>query len=48
MLLQKLLGYNTLAYNSVYHAKTKHVELDIHFFRDKVVAKSIKACFVPN
>ena len=28
-----------LAYNLVYHAKTKHVELDLHFIRDKVIAK---------
>lgn len=27
-------GAIALAYNLVYHAKTKHVELDIHFIRD--------------
>ena len=37
-----------LAYNPVYHAKTKHVELDIHFIRDKVTAKEIEVCFVPS
>ena len=28
-------GAIALAYNLVYHAKTKHVELDIHFIREK-------------
>ena len=37
-----------LANNPVYHAKTKHVELDIHFIREKVLAKQISICFVPS
>ena len=37
-----------LAYNPVNHAKTKHVELDIHFIRDKVALKEIEVCFVPS
>lgn len=37
-----------LAYNPVYYAKTKHVELDIHFIRDKVAAKSIEVSYVPS
>ncbi|KAH9799567.1 retrovirus-related pol polyprotein from transposon RE2 [Citrus sinensis] len=38
----------SLAYNPIYHAKTKHVELDIHFIRDKVASKEIDVCFVPS
>ncbi|KAH9761225.1 hypothetical protein KPL70_000416 [Citrus sinensis] len=41
-------GAIALAYNPVYHAKTKHVELDIHFIRDKVAAKSIEVSYVPS
>ena len=37
-----------LAHNPVYHAKTKHVELDIHFIRDKVTAKQITIQFIPS
>lgn len=37
-----------LAYNPVYHAKAKNVELDIHFIRDKVAAKCLEVCFVPS
>ena len=37
-----------LAYNLVYYTKTKHVELDIHFIRDKVAAKSIEVSCVPS
>ena len=41
-------GAIALAYNLVYHAKTKHVEFDIHFIRDKIAAKEIEVCFVPS
>ena len=41
-------GAIALAYNPVYHAKTKHVELDIHFIKEKVAAKKIVAQFVPS
>lgn len=37
-----------LANNPVYHAKTKHVELDIHVIKEKVLAKQISICFVPS
>ena len=41
-------GAIALTYNLVYHAKTKHVELDIHFIREKVAAKKIVVQFVPS
>ena len=41
-------GAIALAYNPVYHAKTKHVELNIHFIREKVAAKKIVVQFVPG
>ncbi|XP_039054241.1 uncharacterized protein LOC120196509 [Hibiscus syriacus] len=33
--------------NPVYHAHTKHVDLDIHFVREKVVAKLMRVNYVP-
>ncbi len=30
-----------LANNSVYHARTKHIEVHYHFIREKVLAKEI-------
>ena len=41
-------GAIALAYNPVYQAKTKHVELDIHFIRDRVASKEITMCYVPS
>lgn len=35
------LGAASLAYNPVMHARTKHIEIDIHFVRDKVLAKQL-------
>lgn len=37
-----------LASNPVLHAWTKHIELDIHFVRDKVLAKEIELRHVPT
>ncbi|KAE8711850.1 hypothetical protein F3Y22_tig00110271pilonHSYRG00126 [Hibiscus syriacus] len=36
-----------LSANPVYHAHTKHVDLDIHFVREKVAAKLMKVNYVP-
>ena len=41
-------GAIALVYNPVYHAKTKHVELDIHFIRDRGASKEITVCYVPS
>lgn len=37
-----------LAANPVFHSRSKHVELDIHFVRDKVLAKQLDVRYVPS
>ncbi|KAH9706324.1 retrovirus-related pol polyprotein from transposon RE1 [Citrus sinensis] len=37
-----------LAKNPVYHSRTKHIELDMHFIRDKVLAKELEINYIPN
>lgn len=36
------LGALALPYNLVFHARTKHIEIDINFVRDKVLNKDIE------
>lgn len=36
------MGVGSLASNPVYHSRTKHVEVDIYFVRDKVATKKVK------
>ncbi|MCI69177.1 retrovirus-related Pol polyprotein from transposon TNT 1-94, partial [Trifolium medium] len=37
-----------IAHNPVLHARTKHLELDIHFVREKVIAKNLTIQHVPG
>ncbi|KAH9680669.1 retrovirus-related pol polyprotein from transposon RE1 [Citrus sinensis] len=37
-----------LANNPVYHSRTKHIELDMHFIRDKVLAKELEINYIPS
>lgn len=38
----------SLVANLVFHSKGKHVELDLHFVRDKVLAKQLDVRYIPT
>jgi len=42
------LGATYLLANPIFHARTKHVEVDYHFVHDRVAKKEIQICFVPS
>ena len=42
------LGAKSLACNSVFHARTKHIELDVHFFRNLIFEQKLEVSYVPT
>jgi hypothetical protein len=40
------LGATFLASNPIFHARTKHIELDYHFVREKISTKQLSVQFI--
>ena len=42
------LGATYLSANPVFHARAKHIEIDFHFVRERVLRKELEIRFVPS
>lgn len=42
------MSAGALATNPVFHARTKHIEIDIHFVRDQVLRGALSIRYIPS
>jgi histone deacetylase 1/2 len=42
------LGATYLSANPVFHARAKHIEIDFHFVRERVMKKQLQIRFIPS
>ena len=42
------IGAQSLATNHVFHSKTKHIEIDVHFTRKNIANKVLEVHYVPT
>jgi histone deacetylase 1/2 len=42
------MGAKYLSANPVFHARTKHIEVDFHFVRERVMSNQLQIDFVPT